>query len=169
MVQLYVYNKATRTVIAIIQGPNGVSCEHAAGAPDETGNKPYCNESVAWSFKTTILEPRKIADGEMVNPRLVYEHKHEGKVVGRYLRKLTKAEQKGSDPIQHKDLEHDEFELIVPEGIPVIDAAEFDHEAEIGEPGAPHRMSQAEFDAHHAQQVAELEKNAKRHGLRFKK
>lgn len=167
MVQLYAYNMATLTVLAIFQGPDGVSCEHAAGAPDEAGETPYCKEGIAWSFSTTIRIPRQIAEGERVNPRRVYEHKHEGKVIGRYLRDLTKAEEKGVDPIPHKNLVHDEAQLIIPADVPVINVDQFDADAEIGTPGAPHRMTQAQLDAHHEQQLAEVEKTATRHGLRF--
>lgn len=168
MAKLYAYNVATLVVLAIFEGPDGVSCEHAAGAPDESGDTPYCKEGVAWSFSTTILEPRKIADGEKVNPRLVYEHKHEDKVVGRYLRELTKAEERGSDPIQHDRLVHDERELIVPDGVKVIEVAQFDPDADIGTPGAPHKMTQAQLDAHHEQMLEEHRKVAKRHGLKAK-
>lgn len=51
MVNLYVYEKATKKVVAVIQGPDAVSCEHAAGYVDEQGQQPYCSEDLCWSFE----------------------------------------------------------------------------------------------------------------------
>jgi len=43
MARLYVFNKATSAVVAIIEGPDGASCEHAAG-------KSHCSPELGWQY-----------------------------------------------------------------------------------------------------------------------
>jgi hypothetical protein len=179
MVKMFVFNKATAIVVAILVGPDGVSCEHFAGHTDSSGKQPYCSPELGWQFEKLdangealpahTLVPRVIGDGEMVNPRLVYEHKHEGVVVGRYLRKLTKAQLKSTDEIKDVNLEHDQVDLVLPKDVPVIEVAQFDHEGEIGQPGGPHIMTQEQFAAHLRQQAEENSKLATKHGLKVNK
>jgi hypothetical protein len=51
MVKLYVFEKSTNKVVAVIQGPDAVSCEHMAGHVDEHGQQPYCSESLGWTYR----------------------------------------------------------------------------------------------------------------------
>jgi len=171
MVTLNVFDKATLKVVAIINGENGESCLHAAGAADASGKQPYCSPELGWEFEKldekgnslplTIRVPREIADGEKVNPKLVYTHE-DGK---RYLRSLTARELR-LESVPHSNLVHDERALDVPEDVVVIEAATFDPDAPVGTPGAPHRMTQAQLDEHSAQQRQQLADTAAKHGLK---
>ena len=174
MAKLYVYDKATLKVVTVITGPDGASCEHAAGAADASGNQPYCNNLLGWEFAKfdaegnelplSIKVPREIADGEKVNPKLVYTHE-DGK---RYLRSLTKAELR-KDSVSHTNLVHDEHALELSGDVAVIEATEFDADAPVGTSGAPHKMTQKQFDEHYAQNFLQLVETAAKHGLKVSK
>lgn len=77
MVNLYVFEKSTGKVVAIIQGPDGVSCEHAAGHVDEQGKQPYCSESLGWVFNVDTersglvgIETAPIVEAHKFDPSL---------------------------------------------------------------------------------------------------
>jgi hypothetical protein len=48
MPQLFIFEKATSRVVAIFDGPDGASCEFAAGYADSQGNRPYCSSKLEW-------------------------------------------------------------------------------------------------------------------------
>jgi hypothetical protein len=141
MPQLYVFNKATFVVVAIIQGPDGVSCEHAAGHTDATGKQPYCSPELGWEHDAhdgcegaCVMVPRQIGTDKEGKP--IYTHDH--------------------------------VQLVGIGDAPVIQAAQLDVDAEVGTPGGPHQMTQAQYEQHVANQREEHRKLAAKHGLKAK-
>jgi len=55
MARLYVFELTTLAVVAIIEGPDGVSCEHAAGQADSAGKQPYCSPELGWQYDCVKL------------------------------------------------------------------------------------------------------------------
>jgi hypothetical protein len=149
MARLYVFNKATFAVVAIIEGPDGVSCEHAAGHADASGKQPYCSPDLGWEHDAhdgcegpCTMVPRNTGTDAKGQPVYARDKKN--------------------------NIEHDHVALVGVEDAPVIQAATLDVDAEVGTPGAPHKMTQAQLDEHIRNQAAEQRKLAEKHGLKVK-
>lgn len=144
MERLYVFNKATFVVVAIIVGPDGVSCEHAAGHADASGKQPYCSPELGWEHDKhdgcegpCAMVPRANPDGSFAKDR-------------------------------HGNIIHDHVDLVGVDEAPVIEAATLDVDAEVGAPGGPHKMTQAQLDEFIRSQAEEHKRLAAKHGLRVR-